>query len=61
MKLGPSPIHSQYLGGKFKKAAMERAAFVRFGGNGVSHIISNTMIICGNIEKKYKITIIRTM
>nr|DAK45917.1 MAG TPA: hypothetical protein [Caudoviricetes sp.] len=55
MKLGPSPIHSQYLGGKFKKAAMERAAFVRFGGNGVSHIIFNTMIIRGNIEKNIKL------
>ena len=34
LKLNPSTVHTQYLGGKFKKAAMERAAFVRFGGNG---------------------------
>ena len=55
LKLNPSTVHTQYLGGKFKKAAMERAAFVRFGGNGVSHIIFNAMIILGNIEKNIKL------
>jgi len=34
---------------------MERAAFVRFGGNGVSHIIFNAMITIVNIEKNIKL------
>nr|DAN40417.1 MAG TPA: hypothetical protein [Caudoviricetes sp.] len=27
MKLGPSPIHSQYLGGKFKKSCYGKSSF----------------------------------